>query len=192
MLTARKEAFALGVFEGKSLSDAYRDAFPQAARWKTTTVHRRASDMIRDAQVVARLEEIKKQAIENSQITADMIVRELARVAFANKKQLVSWGPDGIVLRDSDELTDGEAAAVAEVSETTGRYTQSVRIKTHDKVKALDLLGRYAGLFVDKKQLLGADGSPVDPNFSRPVQIVIEGGPADPQSRDDQGGGSGE
>jgi phage terminase small subunit len=48
-----------------------------------------------------------------TKITADRVVQELARIAFVDARQIFEWGPDGVRLRPSDELTDDEAAIVA-------------------------------------------------------------------------------
>jgi phage terminase small subunit len=86
-------------------------------------------------------------------VTADRVVRELARVAFADPRAVFSWGPDGVTLRSSEELTDDEAAVVAEVSETRTETGGSIKGKLCDKLKALELLGRHLGMFSDRQQV---------------------------------------
>jgi phage terminase small subunit len=76
-------------------------------------------------------------------ITAERIVEELARVAFRDASDVVEWGPDGVNLRDSSTLPAGVRAAIAEVSETNGRGGRSQRVRLHDKLKALELLGKH-------------------------------------------------
>jgi phage terminase small subunit len=86
-------------------------------------------------------------------VTADRILKELARIAFSDPRAVFSWGPGGVSLRDSGELTDDEAAIVAEVSETRSENGGSVKARLCDKVKALELLGRHLGMFTDKLQV---------------------------------------
>jgi phage terminase small subunit len=97
-----------------------------------------------------------------TQVTADRVLKELAKIAYADPRAVLSWGPGGVSLRDSSELTDDEAAIVAEVSETG-------RVKLFDRVKALELLGRHLGLFVERREVSGPDGSA--------VKAEITGGP---------------
>ena len=78
-------------------------------------------------------------------INADRVVRELARVAFADPRAVFSWGPGGVRLNSSGWLSGDDAAIIAEVSET--------RVKLCDKLKALELLGRHLGMFSDKLQV---------------------------------------
>jgi phage terminase small subunit len=48
---------------------------------------------------------------------------------------------------------------VAEVAETTSETGGSIRLKTHDKVKALELIGKHLGMFTDKIEVTGKDGA---------------------------------
>ena len=65
------------------------------------------------------------------------------------------------MLKDSASLTDDQAMQVAEVSETTSATGGTLKLKKHDKVKALELLGRHLGMFTDKVEATGANGGPM-------------------------------
>jgi phage terminase small subunit len=109
-------------------------------------------------------DEIGKSLAERSkrtEVTADRVVKELARIAFVDFRQVASWGPDGIRLLSSDDLSDDEAAIISEVSETRSESGGSLKAKRFDKIKALELLGRHLGMFVDKKEISGPDGAPL-------------------------------
>lgn len=108
-----------------------------------------ASQLLAKPHIRQQIDKVMAERSERTKITADMVVQELAKVAFGNTKQIVSWGADGIILRESSELTEDEAAAVASVEETkTG-----LKVKQHDKVRALEALGRHLGIFEkDNKQ----------------------------------------
>ena len=109
------------------------------------------------------------KAAAANEVTQERIVKELARIAFGNKRAVMTWGPGGVSLRDSDELTDDEAAMVAEVQETITQAGGSLKMKTHDKVKALELLGKHVGMFAEKVQVSNPDGSPIAPTV---IKIV--------------------
>ncbi len=79
-------------------------------------------------------------SLSSSPITTDRIVDELARIAFADIRDFVRWDASGLRLLDSDALTPGQAACVAEVVETSGR---GVRVKLHGKLPALAALSRH-------------------------------------------------
>lgn len=91
-------------------------------------------------------------------ITQDRVLRELARIAFADSRSIMSWSERGVCPIDSDILSDDDAAAVASVTETKTKDGGSMKVQMHDKMKALELIGKHLGLFPDKKILTGEDG----------------------------------
>lgn len=169
-LSPKQEAFAAKVAQGLSQAEAYRQAYPRSVEWKDETVWEKASRLAAQDKVKARVGELMAKAAAANEVTQERIVKELARIAFGNKRSLMQWGPGGVALIDSDELTDDEAAMVAEVQETVTQAGSSLKLKTHDKVKALELLGRHVGLFNDKMQLTGPGGVPVG------IQVTIVDG----------------
>ena len=88
-------------------------------------------------------------------VTGDRIIEELARIAFTSPTAVMSWGPEGIILKDSMGLKENELALVAEVSETkpTEKGGGSLKVKLHDKMKALELLMRNLGMLTDNMTL---------------------------------------
>jgi phage terminase small subunit len=96
-----------------------------------------------------------------TQVTADRVLQELARIAFVDLRKVFRWGPDGVTLLPSDDLTEDEAAIIAEVSETTSESGGSIKGKRFDKLKALELLGKHLGLFLDRTEITGDKGGPI-------------------------------
>ena len=165
-LTPQQEAFAAGVAQGLSQAAAYRRAYPRSVAWKDETVWEKASRLAAQGKVQARIADIMAKAAAANEVTQERIVKELARVAFANKRAVMRWGPGGVTLVDSDELSEDDAAIVSEVQETTTESGGSIKLKTHDKLKALELLGRHLGMFNDKMQVTGADGKPIESSLT--------------------------
>lgn len=75
------------------------------------------------------------------------VIRELQAIAFADIRDFVTWGPRGVRVRDSDELTPEQAAAISEVVQTDTNAGRTVRVKLASKEKALEQLGRYLRMF---------------------------------------------
>jgi len=102
---------------------------------------------------------------ERTEITQDMVLAELAKIAFSDMRRAVKWSSslgevmdgdnlvqtNGVMLVDSDNLDDSTAAAVSEISQTA----QGIKIKLHDKRAALVDIGRHLGMFNDKLNLTG-------------------------------------
>lgn len=161
MLTPKQEAFALAVAAGETQAAAYRMAYPKSRAWKDESVWQKAATLAANVKVRSRVAELGAKAAAANEVTVERIVRELAVIAFGNKRAVMSWGPNGVKLRDSAELTDDQAAQVAEVKETISQAGGSLSLKTHDKVKALELLGRNLGMFTEKVELTGKGGGPL-------------------------------
>ena len=90
---------------------------------------------------------------KRTEITADQVLEELAKIGFANSGDFFEWGPDGIKVKPKADLTPEQQAAVAEVSETKTKEGGTVKVKLHDKVAALDKIGRHLGMFTDNLNL---------------------------------------
>lgn len=88
---------------------------------------------------------VRKAMVDRSErlrITADRVLREYARIAFADIRTFAGQGTAS--LTDVANLSDDDAAAVVEL---TGSSEKGLKVKLHDKKKALDALARHLGLF---------------------------------------------
>ena len=89
---------------------------------------------------------------ERTRITADQVLEELAIVGFSNIGDYVKWEQDELTLTKSEDLTERQLAAVAEVSRRPGEHGDTIRFKLHNKLAALVSMGRHLGMFVDKQE----------------------------------------
>lgn len=62
LANAQYERYAQEIARGISQADAYRAAYPKAARWKDKTVYNHASEMRRIPEVDARIKELQDEA----------------------------------------------------------------------------------------------------------------------------------
>lgn len=113
-----------------------------------------------------------KEREKRTDITQDRVLRELAKIGFADIRKAVKWGDgiavvdpesgeqtisNGVALVGSEEIDDETAASISEVSQTA----QGIKIKMHDKRAALVDIGRHLGMFTDKTEITGKDGAPL-------------------------------
>ncbi|MED0681077.1 terminase small subunit [Aneurinibacillus thermoaerophilus] len=84
---------------------------------------------------------------KRTEITQDMIVQQLAKIAFADLKEYVEWNEEGIQLKPSDGVDGTVLQSISEVNLPKGGT--KTEIKMNDKLKALELLGRHLGMFKD-------------------------------------------
>jgi phage terminase small subunit len=106
-----------------------------------------AHKLLRRPDIAAALEEALAERRKQTLITADRVLEEYARIAFADLRRVASWGPGGVKLREDANLSEADVAAIAEVTQSSGTRT---RVKLHDKRAALDSIARHLGLFTPR------------------------------------------
>lgn len=117
-----------------------------ARRAGLTTQKSQGYKIKRRKAVAAAIEKAIAERSRRTRITADRVLREYARIAFADIRSFTTQGPPGATgLKSVAALSDDEAAAVAELSGAPGG--KGLKVKLHDKKQALDALARHLGLF---------------------------------------------
>ena len=140
------------------------------AGYSAKTAEATAARLLRNVKVQAEIARRQKDLQRRTEVTQDRVVKELARIAFANIADYLHvetqtrTKDDGtevtyqiVMLSETEDLSADQRAALANVKQSVN----GVEIKLHDKIKALELLGRHIGMFNDKLSLSGADGGPL-------------------------------
>jgi phage terminase small subunit len=159
LANAKHEAFCQQFLVDLNASAAYRRAYPDA---KPKSAEASGCRLLGNVKVAARLAELKAERAERNEVTADMVIQELARIGFSDMRAFSNWGPGGVRLIDSNTLTEDQARCIAEVAESTSKDGGSLKFKLHDKVGALVKLGQHLGIrFVERHEHTGKDGEPL-------------------------------
>lgn len=147
------------VFVAEYMKDMNATRAAIRAGYSRRSAHNQGQRMIKNDEVAAEIERLMAERIERTGIEADRVLEELGRLAFSDLREHVEWGPNRVVLKESEGLTDEAAAAVAEVAKTVSENGASYKIKLHDKLGALRDLAKHLGLFPK-------DGSSVNVNVN--------------------------
>lgn len=134
------------------------------AGYSEKTANEQATRLLAKAHIQEAVQAGQRERSARTGVTADRVIQELARIAFADPRKVMMWGPGGVVLRESSELSDDDAAIVAEVSETRSENGGSIKAKLWSKPDALEKLARHLGLYAAEKQQLehsGPGGGPI-------------------------------
>jgi len=115
----------------------------ERAGYAKSTVRQIAYSLMKDPEVAAAIRSEQEKRQKRTLVTADRVIAELARVAFADLGTLAEWGPDGVRLKPNSELSADERAAIAEIS---GDAQSGARAKLHDKMRALEILAKHLGV----------------------------------------------
>ncbi len=148
-LTAKQEGFSHSIVDDDlNQSDAYR-LWYDCGNMLPATINANASRLASSSKVSARITELRGVIQARLDVTQDEILGELRGIAFANVEDLMSWGPDGVKLRSSSDLSRAQTALVAEVQQTTTKDGGSIRLKVHDKLAALREINKMQGNYAE-------------------------------------------
>jgi phage terminase small subunit len=103
-----------------------------------------ASQLLKKPEIAAAVARAQQERRERLRITADRVLSELARIAFADIGRLVTRNEKGLVLKDTDDLSPDDLAAVSTIEVSADGKG---RIRLHSKLRALDAIARHLGLF---------------------------------------------
>ena len=74
---SKHEQFCQVWLETGNKSEAYRVSHPSSLKWKDDTVHNKASALSRQAQVLARYEQLQENTVKAHGITIESLLKEL-------------------------------------------------------------------------------------------------------------------
>lgn len=121
-----------------------------------------ATKLLRHANVVAELDRRRARLSIKTEITPDLVLAELAKLGFADIRQVMQWESrptvplfdaagnpvdtkiNEITIVNSGQLSPEAAAAIAEISQSRDG---TIKVKMHDKLSALVRLGQHLGMF---------------------------------------------
>lgn len=149
------------------------------AGYSSRAAEAEASRLLRNVKVAEAIAKAQAERSERTKITADQVLRELAKIGFSDIRKAVRWysqtnvatvdddsevqtlAEEGAVrfavanqveLISSNEIDDDTAAAVSEVGQSS---TGALKIKMYDKRAALVDIGKHLGMFTEKVQVDG-------------------------------------
>jgi phage terminase small subunit len=131
------------IFVREYLIDLNATQAATRAGYKHSYARRACVVLLRKPAIKAAIAEGMAARAKRLEIDADRVMREWAKIGFANIGNLAVWGKDGVELREHTEISENDAAAIEQLW-LTGK--NKGRIKLHDKGAALDALGRHLGL----------------------------------------------
>jgi phage terminase small subunit len=131
------------------------------AGYSDKTAQEQGSRLLSNVMVQAEIEAKRKRLEVKTEITAEKVLQEYAKIAFSNIGEFVDWNNGGIILKPSEELTKDQLACVSEVSESKTKFDTTVKFKLHDKLNALQKLGDHLGIFKKIVEMSGKDGGAI-------------------------------
>ncbi len=125
------------------------------AGYSKNTASQAGWEVLRNPKVSAEISRRQSLMSERLQVSADNVVSELAKLAFANMGDFYKVDEEGRLELDTRVLADPtKSAALAQIDITEKPCgDQSIKIRLADKRSALTDLGKHLGLFAEKAEL---------------------------------------
>jgi len=143
------------------------------AGYSERTAHVQGPRLLGNVRVQVAIQEALKKREQRTEITQDRVLTELAKIGFADirdyleyktEKTVVAYGDDGepiIDYRQVIDVIDSKNVDTSVIQEVSISKDGTFKFKLYDKQKALNDIGRHLGMFVDKTEVSGPDGGPI-------------------------------
>ena len=106
-----------------------------------------ASKLLRNTNVEYWIDEAQELKARSRNITVDRALEEYRRIAFAQTTDMTTLKGGYVQIKDTDSLTTEQKSAISQIRQ---KKDGELEVKFYDKLKALDSLAKYLGLFSDK------------------------------------------
>ena len=170
-LTAKQQRFV-----AEYLVDLNATQAAVRAGYSQRTAAEMGYENLRKPQIADAIQQAMEARAEKLEITADRVLQELARMAFANMADYINVLDDGSAVVDLSELTPAQSAAIQEITSDVyveGRgddaeRVKKIKFKLHSRCRPLELLGKHLGMFDDRLQIKLPPGLDVRVNLVKP------------------------
>ena len=114
------------------------------AGYSPKTAREQAPRLLANVSIQNRIAQLQAEQSRRTGVSADRVVRELAKIAFANASDLIDPETASVKL---DASRDDLAAIQSIKVKSFGEDGLEHEIKLADKLRALDLLGKHLGMY---------------------------------------------
>lgn len=145
---------------------------------KEDTARTNASRLLTNASIQEYIKKLQEKSEERAVVTIKDIVNELSIIAFGDRTELAQVESKDIVddetkkvigkethlnVTDTDKLSDNAKKIVSGYKKTRS----GISVETCDKVKALELLGKYLGMFTETVKIENPEATKILSSISR-------------------------
>jgi phage terminase small subunit len=150
-------------FVKQYLVDLNASAAAMRAGYSAKTADQIAYQLLQKTSVREAIQAAMEERSRRTEITADRVLQELARMAFFDARRLFANDGSPLPVTEMDEDTARAVVGldVATVGNADIGIGQVLKLKLADKKGALELLGRHLGMWKDKTEISGPDGGPI-------------------------------
>jgi phage terminase small subunit len=122
-----------------------------AAGYSKKSAYNNSQKMLKITEIALEINVRSREILAKCEMSASEVCLRLTRIARVNLGHYCKWGPNGVEVIPSDQLTEEQRECVSEVVEDVTVNGSKVKFKLFDKKAALDSLAKRHGLFQEKE-----------------------------------------
>ena len=155
------------------------------AGYSEKSASRQAVELLNKTHVAKAVQKAMSKREERTQVTQDMVVNQLAKFAFSDIRDLMTWNNETgrIHLREVDEI---DGTLITELSQTVTEVPYgdemtdkiTTKVKKGDPLKALQMLGQHMGMF-DPKMNVSIDKTKAETELIKERTKLLKGAKKD-------------
>lgn len=168
-MTSKQKAFCKHYIACKfNASEAARRAGYSPHRVNVTS-----SQLLANPNIQSELDRLVKKEFSMLDRQALMMFKTIAHACQFDLRSAVSWGPSGVILKDSDSLEQMDALMISEVSETITKDGGSQKIKTISKERAWEMMAKITNLLDTDKLIVKGESNDKKTNKDTKERIAF-------------------
>lgn len=146
-MTNAQKIFCSEYLKHLNATEAYKVAYPKCK--KEDSARKAGSRLLTIVDIKNYINEQMEEREKRTKVTQDMVIDELKAIAFTNATEFAEINGNFAKIKDTHKLPEKVKKAIIGIED--GK--EGVKIKTANKLQALELLGRHLGMFKDKLEI---------------------------------------
>ncbi len=148
-LTPKESIFIDEYMEHFNATKAYIKAYNYDGTYRNAKST--ASKIINKDYIQAEIKRRREELRQEHNLYMESLIEQLKRIAFNNPRDLVNVKKNVVIINDTEELPDYIWSTIKSIKEGKN----GIEIEFHDKMKAIELLVKYCGLYNEKLDVSG-------------------------------------
>ena len=117
------------------------------AGYSERTAYSIGHELLKKPEIQELVQKERHQIATRNDLTIDRIVKEFQRIGFAQTTDMVTLKGGWVHIKDTDDLTPDQKAAISQIRQNK---EGEIEVKFYDKLRALENLGKYLGMFDER------------------------------------------
>jgi len=137
----------------------------ERSSYSKKTANEQGSQLLAILSVQERIAELMEERAKATKTTQQQVVEELKLLAFSDFRDygeiIKELGIDRLKLKTFADIEGNATRAIKSITEKISKDGVQLVFKLHGKTPALELLARHLGMLIERHELTGEEGGPI-------------------------------